>query len=290
MDKRTGSDRWVTLPHGAEWPSLGLGTWRMGESRVEHATEVGALRAALDIGYRLIDTAEMYGDGGAETVVGEALAGALRAGVSRDQLFVVSKVYPHNASAEGMVEACERSLRRLQLDHIDLYLLHWRGTLPLHDTVDGFEMLQRRGWVRHWGVSNFDLDDLRELATVPGGSGCSVNQIYYSLSARGPEFAVLPWQRLKQMPAMAYSPIDQGALADHPLLRAVAERHAATPAQVALAWVLAQPGVMAIPKAVQTIHLRHNWQAAQLRLTPDDMAQLDRLFPPPQRKTPLAMI
>jgi diketogulonate reductase-like aldo/keto reductase len=290
MDARTAADRWVTLPHGAEWPVLGLGTWRMGERADRHSAEVAALRTAFDIGYRLIDTAEMYGEGGAETVVGDALSAACRGGLARDEVLIVSKVYPHHASAEGMVRACERSLRRLQIDHIDLYLLHWRGTLALAETVDGFEVLQRRGWVRHWGVSNFDVDDLRELGTVPGGSGCSVNQIYYSLSERGPEFALLPWQRLKQMPAMAYSPIDQGALADHPSLRAVAERHAATPAQVALAWVLAQPGVIAIPKAAQALHLRHNWQAASLRLDRTDMATLDRLFPPPQRKTPLAMI
>jgi len=289
MDARTSGDRWVTLPHGAEWPSLGLGTWRLGERADRHDSEVAALRTAFEIGYRLIDTAEMYGEGGAETVVGDALAAACRGGLSRDEVFIVSKVYPHNASAAGMVQACERSLRRLQLDHIDLYLLHWRGALPLAETVDGFEVLQRRGWIRHWGVSNFDIDDLRELSAVPGGTGCSVNQVYYSLSERGPEFAVLPWLRLKQMPAMAYSPIDQGALADHPSLRAVAQRHAATPAQVALAWVLAQPGVMAIPKAAQALHLRHNWQAAQLRLDSADMATLDRLFPPPQRKTPLAM-
>ena len=280
----------VTLPHGAEWPSLGLGTWRFGEVASRHGAEVAAVRQALEFGYRVIDTAEMYGEGGAETVVGEALAAAQRAGLSRADLRVVSKVYPHNASVEAMLLACERSLRRLQLDHIDLYLLHWRGGVPLKETVDGFEMLQRRGWIGHWGVSNFDLADMQELTAVPGGGACSVNQVYYSLSQRGAGFDLLPWQRLKQMPLMAYSPIDQGALADHPSLRAVAERHAATPAQVALAWVLAQPGVLAIPKAVQTIHLRHNWQAATLKLDAGDMATLDHLFPPPRRKVPLAML
>jgi diketogulonate reductase-like aldo/keto reductase len=290
MDARSGPDGSVTFPHGAEWPTLGLGTWRMGEEARLRSAEAGAVRLALDIGYRVIDTAEMYGDGGAEEVVGDALATALRGGLARDEVHVVSKVYPHHADVEGMLAACERSLRRLQLDHIDLYLLHWRGDVPLKETVDGFEILQQRGWVRHWGVSNFDFADLHELIAVPGGSACSVNQVYYSLSQRGAEFDLMPWQRLKQMPLMAYSPIDQGALADHPSLRAVAEHHAATPAQVALAWVLAQPGVLAVPKAVQSLHLRHNWQAAQLRLTPEDRSLLDRLFPPPRRKTPLAML
>jgi len=279
----------VTLPSGETWPSLGLGTWRLGEAQARHAQEVRALRTALEIGYRVIDTAEMYGEGGAETVLGEAVAQALKGGLPRESLCIVSKVYPHNASAAGVLAACERSLRRLQLDHIDLYLLHWRGSVPLAETVHGFEALQQRGWVRHWGVSNFDVDDLDELAAVPGGAACAANQVYYSLSERGPEFELLPRQRARQMPLMAYSPIDQGSLADHPSLRALAERHAATPAQVALAWVLSQPGVMALPKAASDIHLRHNWAAAQLRLTPADRRQLDALFPPPRRKTPLAM-
>jgi diketogulonate reductase-like aldo/keto reductase len=279
----------VTLPSGEEWPALGLGTWRLGEDAAQHAREVAALRLAFEIGYRVIDTAEMYGEGGAETVLGEALRGAFAAGLARERVFVVSKVYPHNASVDGMLAACERSLRRLGLDHVDLYLLHWPGSVPLSHTVRGFETLQRRGWVRHWGVSNFDLDDLRALDAVPGGLACAANQVYYSLSERGVEFELLPWQRLRQMPLMAYCPIDQGALVDHPSLRAIAERHAATPAQVALAWVLRQPGVMAIPKAVQALHLRHNWAAAHVALDPEDCAQLDRLFPPPRRKRPLAM-
>jgi diketogulonate reductase-like aldo/keto reductase len=290
MSSSPACDPTVTLPHGAEWPSLGLGTWRLGEDAGRRGAEVAAVRQALDLGYRVIDTAEMYGEGGAETVVGEALAAALRGGLARDEVHVVSKVYPHNAGVEAMLAACERSLRRLQLERIDLYLLHWRGAVPLKETVDGFEMLQRRGWIGHWGVSNFDLADMQELTSAPGGGACSVNQIYYSLSQRGAEFDLLPWQRLKQMPLMAYSPIDQGGLVDHPSLRAVAERHAATPAQVALAWVLAQPGVLAIPKAVQAIHLRHNWQAASLTLDAGDLAVLDRLFPPPRRKMPLAML
>ncbi len=278
--------RTVETPHGERWPTLGLGTWRMGEDLAQRAAEVAALREAFEIGYRLVDTAEMYGEGGAEEVVGAAIAGALGAsGLRREDLVVVSKVYPHNASERGVVEACERSLKRLRLDQIDLYLLHWRGNVPLAETVAGFETLRARGLIRRWGVSNFDVDDLQEL---PAGA-CAANQVYYSLSARGLEFDLLPWQREHHMPLMAYSPLDVGALAQHRGLRTVAGRHAATSAQIALAWVLRQPGVMAIPKAVQSRHLKLNWAAAKIRLTPDDIADLDRAFPPPQRKQPLEM-
>jgi diketogulonate reductase-like aldo/keto reductase len=286
MDNRVHT---VALPAGEEWPALGLGTWRMGEVASRRAAEVRALRQAFEIGYRVIDTAEMYGEGGAEQAVGEALAGAAQDGLDREDFVVVSKVYPHNASAEGVVAACERSLRRLGIEQLDLYLLHWRGGVPLADTVAGFERLQRAGRIRHWGVSNLDLEDLHELDQAPGGRACSANQVYYSISERGPELALLPWMRARQMPLMAYSPIDQGALADHPSLRAVAERHAATPAQIALAWVLHQPGVMAIPKAAQPLHLRHNWAAASLALSAADLAQLERLFPPPRQRQPLSM-
>ena len=281
--------REVTLPNGEDLPALGLGTWRYGESAARASAEVAALRLAFEIGYRVIDTAEMYADGGAESVLGQAVEEATRAGLARESLFVVSKVLPENAGTGQLIAACERSLRRLRLDHIDLYLLHWRGPVALKDTIDGFEILQRRGLIRHWGVSNFDRDDMHELQATPGGPACSANQVWYSLSERGAEFDLLPWQRVQQMPLMAYSPIDQGELADHPALRAVAERHAATPAQVALAWVLAQPGVMAIPKAVHAVHLRHNWHAARLQLSAGDRAELDRNFPPPVRKTALAM-
>ena len=289
MDIKPWQLRELTLPHGEEVPSLGLGTWRMGEDGYRRKSEIDALRLALDIGYRVIDTAEMYGDGGAESLLGEALTGALRGPLAREQLFIVSKVLPQHACVEGMLAACEHSLRRLRLDCLDLLLLHWRGRVPLKETVDAFEVLQRRGWIRHWGVSNFDLVDMRELMAVPGGTACSVNQVHYSLSARGIEFDLLPWQRLQQMPLMAYSPIDQGALVDHPLLYELAERHGATPAQVALAWVLAQPGVMAIPKAAQALQLRHNWQAAKLVLDAGDKARLDRLFPVPIRKQLLSV-
>lgn len=279
----------VIFPSGEERPTLGLGTWRYGEDPGLADDEVRALRLALDIGYRVIDTAEMYGDGGAESVLGAALGPALRAGLAREELFVVSKVLPENASAGGVVAACERSLRRLGLDRIDLYLLHWRGAVPLGDTVRGFEQLQRRGLIRLWGVSNFDVQDLRELAAVPGGAACAANQVHYSLSQRGVEWDLLPWQRVHQMPLMAYSPIDQGELADHRALRPVAERHRVTPAQVSLAWVLRQGGVMAVPKSSNALHLQHNWAAASLVLDAADLAQIDLAFAPPQRKRPLSM-
>lgn len=281
----------VTLAHGGTLPALGLGTWRLGERAERRAAEVASVREALALGYRLVDSAEMYGEGGAEEVVGEALAGAVAAGeLARDEVFVVSKAYPHHADVAGLQAACERSLRRLRLDVLDLYLLHWRGGVPLAETVDGFERLQRRGLIRRWGVSNFDLDDLAHLSAVPGGEGCAANQVYFSLTQRGVEFDVLPWQQARGMPLMAYSPVDQGALAQHPSLRGIAERHGATPAQVALAWVLSRPGTVAIPKAVRSTHLRDNFAAAALVLGADDLAALDRLFPPPRRKQPLAML
>jgi diketogulonate reductase-like aldo/keto reductase len=278
----------VSFPSGEERPALGLGTWRLGEAAAKADAEVHNLRLALDVGYRVFDTAEMYADGGAETVLGRALAEGLHQGLTRDELFVVSKLLPEHATEAGVVAACERSLRRLQLDRLDLYLLHWRGSVPLGDTVRGFEQLQRRGLIRQWGVSNFDLDDLRELMAVPGGAACAANQVYYSLGQRGAAFELLPWLRLQQMPLMAYSPIDQGELADHPALRPLAERHGVTPAQVALAWVLQQPGVMAIPKAGNALHLRHNWAAASLKLDAADLAALDRSFAPPRRRQALA--
>jgi diketogulonate reductase-like aldo/keto reductase len=279
----------LLLPNGEVVPALGLGTWRMGESRATHAAELAALRTALDIGYRVFDSAEMYAEGGAETLLGEALATALRGTLSRERLFVVSKVYPHNASTRGVVAACERSLRRLQLERIDLYLLHWRGAVPLLETLAGFEQLQARGLIRHWGVSNFDQADMHELIGLPGGASCSANQVWYSLSRRGVEFDLLPWQRRQQMPLMAYSPIDQGALSGHAGLADLAARRGITPTQLALAWMLSQPGVMTIPKSSDPERLRHNWKAGAVRLDGDDLAQLDRLFPPPRRKQPLAI-
>ena len=276
--------RQVSLPDGTPVPALGLGTWRFGESKSQRRADVAAVRRALELGYRLIDTAEMYGEGGAEEVVGQALP---ESGVPRDDVFIVSKVYPHNASRRGTVAACERSLQRLRVDRIDLYLLHWRGSHPLADTVAAMQELQAAGRIGHWGVSNFDTDDLRELAAIDGG--CAANQVYCSLSERGVQFELLPWMNAQRMPMMAYSPIDQGALAAESLLADIGRAHGATAAQVALAWVLALPGTLAIPKAGQERHLRENLDALDLVLTSEDLARLDQRFPPPTRKRPLAM-
>ncbi len=279
----------LSLPDGTPLPGLGLGTWRMGESRSNRASEVAAVRSAIELGYRLIDTAEMYGEGGAEEVVGQAVTEALRAGaVRRDELFVVSKVYPQNASRQGTVAACERSCKRLGLDRIDLYLLHWRGEHALSDTADAMHALQRSGRIRHWGVSNFDVDDMDELMAV--APDCAANQVYFSLSERGPEHSLLPWLRRHTTPLMAYSPIDQGTLARHPGLAAMAAPLDLTAAQLALAWALAQPGVVAIPKALKPQHLRDNFAAGQAALSAEVLSGLDALFPPPQSKTALAMI
>lgn len=273
-------------------PVLGLGTWRMGEVAGRRAAEVAAVREAIALGYRLIDTAEMYGEGGAETVLGQAIGEALRAGdVQREELFIVSKVYPHNASRRGTREACERSLKRLGLDAIDLYLLHWRGSHPLRETVEAMHALVSDGRIGHWGVSNFDTDDMEELAGVVGdGPACAANQVYLSLGERGPEFSLLPWLRERGMPLMAYSPIDQGALAGDDALGELAQRLGVTAAQLALAAVIARPGVVAIPKAVRSAHLQENLAVASLELDAATLVEVDRLYPAPRRKTPLAMI
>jgi diketogulonate reductase-like aldo/keto reductase len=282
----------IPLPAGTPIPVLGLGTWRMGESRARRADEIAAVRHAIELGYRLIDSAEMYGEGGAEEVVGQAVADALRAGdVRRDELFIVSKVYPHNASRRGTVAANERSRKRLGLDRIDLYLLHWRGEYALADTAAAMHALVDAGRIGHWGVSNFDVDDMRELMAVAPESApmCAANQVYFSLGERGPEFALLPWLRAQRMPLMAYSPIDQGVLSCHKALAAIGEAQGLTAAQTALAWVLSQPGVVAIPKAVKAEHLRDNLAAADSWLDPETLRRIDDLFPPPTRKQALAM-
>ena len=280
----------ITLPGGETRPALGLGTWRLGESTRSRKAELAALRRAVELGWRVFDTAEMYGEGGAETVLGEALRGALAAGeLRREDLFVVSKVYPHNASRRGAIAACERSLRRLGLDAIDLYLLHWRGGHPLAATVEAFEALRDAGRIRHWGVSNFDLDDMRELYRVPGGERCAANQVWYSAGQRGAEFELLPWLARHGVPAMAYSPIDQAALATHGALAAVGRRIGASAAQVALAWLLRRPGVMAIPKAVRETHQRENLAALAIDLDAAALRAIDAAFAPPQGPTPLAM-
>lgn len=279
----------VMLPSAEELPALGLGTARMGESAAQAASELGALREALDIGYRVVDTAELYGAGGAEALLGRALREAMADGLRREDLFVVSKVLPENAHPAAMLKSCEATLDRLGLERIDLYLLHWRGSVPLKETVDGFEILQRRHWIRYWGVSNFNIDDMRELVSVPGGAACSVNQVWYSLTQRGVELDLLPWMRLYQMPLMAYSPFNEGELLTNPALESVARRRGVEPAQLALAWLMAQPNVMAVPKAMRSLHLRQNWQAQQLALSEEDLAELDRHFPAPRDKQPLAM-
>jgi diketogulonate reductase-like aldo/keto reductase len=271
------------LPDGTEVPALGQGTWRMGERGADRRAEATALRLGLDLGMTLVDTAEMYAEGGAEEVVAEAIAGR------RDEVFLVSKVYPHNASGRKLQAACERSLRRLRVETIDLYLLHWRGSTPLADTVEGFERMRASGKIRRWGVSNLDVDDLEEL----GGAlaDCAVDQVLYNLENRGIEYDLLPFCRNRGMPVMAYSPVGQGgALLRHPALRAVAERHGATPAQVALAWTLRAPGVISIPKASDPEHVRENAAARDLQLAEADLSELDAAFRPPERKRGLAML
>jgi diketogulonate reductase-like aldo/keto reductase len=269
---------------GVQVPAIGQGTWRMGEDAGQRRQEVAALRQGVELGLRLIDTAEMYGEGGAEEVVGEAIAGL------REQVFLVSKVYPHNASRRGVAAACERSLQRLKTERIDLYLLHWRGQYPLAETVAAFERLREQGKIGRWGVSNFDLDDLHELAEL-GVAGCATNQVLYNPQARGIEYDLLPWQQERRMPLMAYCPLGQGGqLLRQPALRQVAEARGVTPAQVALAWALRQPGLIAIPKAVDAAHLRLNAEAAALQLSAADLALIDAAYPAPTRKQPLAMV
>lgn len=274
----------IPLPCGRQVPVLGQGTWMMGERAASRAAEIAALRLGIELGMTLIDTAEMYADGGAEGVVGEAIAGR------RDDLFLVSKVLPSNASQAATLRACEGSLRRLGTDRIDLYLLHWRGGVPLAETIDAFEALKAAGKIRHWGVSNFDTDDMDELADLPSGRCVQANQVLYNLASRGIEFDLLPQAQRAGVPVMAYSPVAQGGLVGDRRLSAVAERHRATPAQIALAFVLSQPGVIAIPKATQPQHVRANRAAVDLALSEADRTEIDRLYPPPRRKVPLAMI
>ena len=281
----------LQLPGGGCIPRLGIGSWRMGENRRTRKDEIAAIRTALQLGYRLIDTAEMYGEGGAEEIIGEALRGAFAAGEARrEDVFVVSKIHPHNGHRRGIAPACRRSLDRLGLDRLDLYLLHWRGSVPLAETADGFESLRARGEIAHWGVSNFDTADLEALLRVPAGRACAVNQVCYSASERGVEFELLPWMRRHDMPLMAYCPIDEGRLARHPVLAAVGRRHGATAAQVALAWILDRPGVVAIPKALQPGHIRENLAAGVLRLTGEDLAEIGRALPAPTGRQPLRIV
>ena len=276
--------RTVALPDGVVVPALGQGTWHMGERGSAAKAEAAALRLGIDLGVTLIDTAEMYGNGGAEEVVAEAIAG------QRDKIFLVSKVYPHNASRDGVRAACERSLQRLQTDRLDLYLLHWRGSHPLAETVGAFEKLREAGKIRAWGVSNFDVNDMQELARLKAGGACATNQVLYHPDSRGIEYDLLPWCAQHRIPVMAYSPIGQaGRLLRSAALREVAKRHDATPAQIAIAWGLRHPHVISIPKAVDPGHVRENAAAGEIVLTEEDLAAIDAEHPPPRRKQSLEM-
>jgi diketogulonate reductase-like aldo/keto reductase len=274
----------ITFPSGVSIPALGQGTWNMGENPARAREEIDSLKAGIDLGMTLIDTAEMYAEGGAEKIVGRAIEGR------RGDVFVVSKVYPWNASRRGTVDACERSLQRMKIDRIDLYLLHWRGNHPLAETVEAFEGLKAAGKIGDWGVSNFDVDDMEELLAVPGGKNVAANQVLYNLGRRGIEFDLLPWCQDRGIPIMAYSPIEQGRLAHHPDLIHLAKAYQATPAQIALAYVLGQKGVIAIPKTAKVERVRENREAVSIHLTDADRAALDAAFPPPKRKKPLEMI
>ena len=271
----------VRLLDGAEIPLIGQGTWRMGEGNDPSSVEANSLRLGLDLGMTLIDTAEMYGDGGSEKVVGQAIAGR------RDEVFLVSKVYPQNANLRAMARSCEASLQRLGTDRLDLYLLHWRGSTPLTETVEAFERLVAAGKILRWGVSNLDIADLEEL----GPGAAATDQVLYNLESRGIEFDLLPWCAKRHLPVMAYSPVGQGGdLLDHPALAAVAERHDASPAQVAIAWTIRLSGIISIPKASDPAHVRANAAAATLDLSSHDVAVLDAAFAPPRRRQPLEML
>jgi len=274
----------VTLPGGERVPALGQGTWHMGEDRRRIADEAAAVRLGIELGMTLIDTAEMYGGGGAEEMVARAAEGV------RDDLFIVSKVYPHNASRTGVVAACERSLKRLGTDRIDLYLLHWRGSIPLAETIEGFERLTRDGKIRYHGVSNFDRDDMAEWLALKGGETVAADQVLYNLSHRGPEWDLVPWCRERGIAIMAYTPLGQGRMLGNRGLVEIARRRGATPAQIALAWLLRQDGTIVIPKASRPEHVRENRGALDVALTEEDLAALDRAFPPPKGRSALGML
>lgn len=273
----------IRFPDGTTVPALGQGTWMMGEIADRRAREIAALKEGLDLGLMLIDTAEMYADGEAERVVGEAIAGR------RDEVFLVSKAYPQNASHRNLRGACEASLQRLGTDHLDLYLLHWRGSIPLGETVDAMETLVAAGLIVRWGVSNLDTNDMIELIEA-GGRACTTNQVLYNLGRRGPERGLLPWLESRSIPVMAYSPVEQGRLLGRPALTEIASEHGVSAAQVALAWLLHQDGVLPIPKAGSVAHVRDNRAALDLRLADEDLVRLDRAFPCPATPGPLEML
>jgi diketogulonate reductase-like aldo/keto reductase len=274
------------LPSGAPVSRLGQGAWQIGEDRRKRAEELLALNVGLDLGLNLIDTAEMYGNGRSEELIAEVISGR------RGNVYLVSKVLPENASRRGTIQACERSLKHLKTDYLDLYLLHWRGSVPLEETLEAFTALRERGSIRHYGVSNFDVEDLEEARRLAGGAAIATNQVLYNLEQRGIEWSLLPWCRERGLPLMAYSPLgsDSRRLRTHPVLKALAARLGATPARIALGWLLRQPDVVVIPKASSEAHVRDNHAALALELTAADLAELDRSFPPPRGATPLAMI
>jgi diketogulonate reductase-like aldo/keto reductase len=281
---KTSGTKTVALPSGERVPALGMGTWRMGESRAAAAEEMATLRLGLDLGAALIDTAEMYGEGRAETLIGRAIAGR------REEVFLVSKVYPHNASRADALSACERSLRRLATDHIDLYLLHWRGAVPLDETLEAFVTLQQAGKIRYYGVSNFDVADMEELWSLSPGRAVVTDQVLYNLGRRGLEHELQPWLQTRHLPIMAYSPFEEGRLLSDARLALLAGRYGRTPAQMALAWLLARDGVIAIPKTANRQRLRENLQAIEHPLTAEELAALDESFPRPRERQPLEML
>jgi diketogulonate reductase-like aldo/keto reductase len=274
----------IQLLSGQTVPVLGMGTWQMGEKAQNRQREIAALRHGLDLGLSLIDTAEMYGEGGAEEVVGQAIDNR------RSEVFLVSKVYPHNASQRGTIAACERSLKRLNTDYLDLYLLHWRGSIPLAETLAALETLQQAGKIRNYGVSNFDVRDMEEAISLPAGSNIATNQVLYNLMRRGIELNLLPWSQQQDMPIMAYSPIEQGRLLSHPTLQAIAQDRRVTAAQVAIAWLLHQENVIVIPKSSRIDHVEENRAALDLKLSAVELATLDQAFPTPSQPVPLEML
>ncbi|MEP0772436.1 aldo/keto reductase [Trichocoleus sp. ST-U1] len=276
--------RTLKLPSGQLIPVLGMGTWQMGENARNRQSEIDALRHGLDLGLTLIDTAEMYGEGGAEEVIAQAIASR------RAEVFLVSKVYPHNASKRGTIAACERSLQRLKTDYLDLYLLHWRGSVPLAETLEAFQILQKSGKIRSYGVSNFDVEDMEEAFGLKDGKGIATNQVLYNLMRRGIEWNLLPWCRQQGIPIMAYSPIEQGRLLNNRTLKAIAGERGVTAAQVAIAWLLHQDNVIVIPKSSRIDHVEQNYAALNLKLSADELASLDAAFPPPTKPVSLEML
>jgi diketogulonate reductase-like aldo/keto reductase len=273
----------LKLPSARTIPILGQGTWRMGEKASQKRAEIDALKLGIDLGMTLIDTAEMYGEGGAERVVAEAISGR------REKVYLVSKFYPYNASYQGVINACDRSLARLKTDYLDLYLLHWRGSIPLSETLEGLQELKRAGKILDYGVSNFNTDDMEEGISLSGGNAIATNQVLYNLMRRGIEWDLLPWCKARKIPIMAYSPVEQRAFVNHSQLKAIAEEHNATPTQIALNWLLRQDNLISIPKATNLNHVKENRAALDITLTADNIKEIERIFPPPNRQQSLAM-